>query len=474
MMKRIFSLLLILSLSLSLFACKNRSDDTSDYKSVEEIPLPSYKKGQKVTLNVYNWGEYISDGEYDPETGEYAYDTNAEFEKYFNEHLSEKYGGIQISVEYSNYDNNEAMYSKLKNSAVSYDVIIPSDYMIEKLREDGMLLAFDTSNLSITDNENYGNIDESFKNAYYDLTNSYSVPYTYGMVGIIYNTTMVTEEDLERNNYGWGLLWDEKFAGNILQFNNPRDAFATAMYWKGLDVNSEDSKVWEQALELLKDQKELGIRYVNDEIFITMENESAAVATYYAGDFLTMADVQENLDFYYPSEGTNYFVDAMCIPTCSANPHLAKEYINFMIGEEAAVANATYIGYASPNNAVKNSEDYIDEMGEYAYDLLYNYTPESVNSYYNSLFDEGEVSPACYRYFTPEIQKQVNKLWEELKSHGTTEPWVHVTSVVIVAALLGYAGYTTYVKKKRSRDYRMRDKEKMLAKRAQNEKQSNQ
>ena len=463
MMKRIFSLLLILSLSLSLFACSNRDSGKSNPSSVEDIPGPSYKKGQKVTLNVYNWGEYISDGEYDPEADEYAYDTNAEFEKYFNENLSEKYGGIQIKVEYSNYDNNEAMYSKLKNSAVAYDVIIPSDYMIEKLREEGMLLSFDTSSLS-----NYGNIDESFKNAYYDPTNSYSVPYTYGMVGIIYNTTMVSEEDLERNNYGWGLLWDEKFAGNILQFNNPRDAFATAMYWKGLDVNSTDSDVWDKALEILKEQKEIGIRYVNDEIFITMENESAAVATYYAGDFLTMVDIQENLDFYYPKEGSNYFVDAMCIPTCSANPHLAKEYINFMIGEEAAIANASYIGYASPNTAVKNNADYAEEIGEYAYDLLYNNTPDTVNAHYNSLFPDIN-SPACYRNFTPEIQKQVNKLWEELKSHGTTEPWIHVTSITIVTALVGYAGYTTYVKKKRSRDYRMRDREKMLAKRANNQ-----
>ena len=462
MIRKILSLALILSLSLSLFACGKSVDEKPEIKSVEEIPMPSYKSGQKVILNVYNWGEYISDGSED------SYDTNKEFEKYFNENLSAKYGGIEIKVEYTTYPTNEDMYSKLKNSAVSYDVIIPSDYMIQKLAEEGMLYAYDTESLS-----NYGNIDERFKNAYYDLENRFSVPYTYGMVGIIYNKTMVSEEDIAKQS--WGLLWDEKYSGNILQFNNPRDAFATAMYWKGLDINSTDSEVWEEALELLKAQKPILQRYVNDEIFNTMENESAAIAPYYAGDFLTMAEEQENLGFYYPKEGSNYFVDAMCIPTCSSNPHLAKEYINFMIGEEAAVANATYLGYASPNTAVQESEEYIEAIAEYAYegengenayDLLYNYTPDSVNTVYNSLFPDIK-DPACYRSFTPEIQTQVNTLWEDLKISGSTELWVHITSITLVVAVIGYGVYVTYIKKKRSRDYRMRDKEKMLAKRAQ-------
>ncbi|MBE6537329.1 MAG: spermidine/putrescine ABC transporter substrate-binding protein [Ruminococcaceae bacterium] len=466
MIKRIFAALLILTLSLSLFACGGKQTDTKDSKSIEQIPMPSYKRGQKVTLNVYNWGEYISDGSED------SYDTNKEFERYFNENLSEKYGGIEIKVEYSTYPTNEDMYSKLKNSAVSYDVIIPSDYMIEKLRKEDMLLAFDTSSLS-----NYKNIEESFKNAYYDPENKYSVPYTYGMVGIIYNKTMVSKEDVDKQS--WGLLWDEKYAGNILQFNNPRDAFATAMYWKGLDINSEDSEVWDEALKLLEEQKPILQGYVNDEIFNKMKSESAAIAAYYVGDFLTMVEEQENLGFYYPKEGSNYFVDAMCIPKCSSNPHLAKEYINFMIGEEAGVANATYLGYASPNTAVQNNDEYIEAMSDYAYegdngenayDLLYNYTPDSVNAYYNSLFPDVN-APACYRSFTPEVQTQVNTLWENLKISGSTELWVHITSITIVVALLGFAGYTTYIKKKRSRDYRLRDKEKMLAKRAAQNKQ---
>ena len=463
-MKRLATLLIILMLALSLFSCGKKDNDSSVSKSVNDIPLPSYKSGQKVVLNVYNWGEYISDGSED------TLDVNKEFETYFNENLSQKYGGIQIKVEYTTYPTNEDMYSKLKNSAVSYDVVIPSDYMIQKLIEDKMLLAFDTSSLS-----NYENIDDSFKNAYYDPNNCYSVPYTYGMLGIIYNKTMVSKEDIAKQS--WGLMWDEKYAGNILQFNNPRDAFATAMYWKGIYVNSTDSEDWEEALKLLKEQKPILQGYVNDEIFNKMKSESAAIAAYYVGDFLTMAEEQENLGFYYPKEGSNYFVDAMCIPTSSSNPHLAMEYINFMLSEEIAVANASYIGYASPNNAVKNNEDYIAEMrdysyegenGEDAYDLLYNYTPESVNAYYNSLFpdDIKSNSPACYRSFSPEVQTQVNTLWEDLKISGSTELWVHITSITLVVAIIGYASYTTYIKKKRSRSYRMRDKQKMLERRA--------
>ena len=454
MMRRLISIMLILSTLLLLVSCGEKADETVETVCIEDISIPNYKKGEVISLNVYNWGEYISDG------SEGTDDVNAMFEEYFNSVLSEKYGGIKIKVEYSTYANNEDMYAKLKNSAVSYDIVIPSDYMIEKMKTEGMLMSFDTSSLS-----NYQNISEDFKNTYYDPDNCYSVPYTYGMVGVIYNKEIVDAEDIA--NKSWDLLWNEKYKGNILQFNNPRDAFATAMYWKGMDVNTTDLSVWEDAFELLKEQKPLLQGYVNDEIFNKMKSESAAIAAYYAGDFLNMADEEENLGFYYPTEGSNYFVDAMCIPTCSSNPHLAKEYINFMIGEEAAVANATYIGYASPNTAVIESEDYIEAMSEYAYegengenayDLLYNYTPDVVNAQYNALFPDIN-SPACYRSFNPQTQAHVNTLWENLKISGSTELWVHLTSMIIVVSVVAYASYSIYVKKKRSKFYRNRDKE---------------
>ena len=459
MMKKLLFVFLFITVALSLISCNDGDSDNKNTLSVEDMEIPTYKKGETVTLKVYNWGEYISDGSED------SFDVNKEFEKYFNENLSDKYGGIKIKVEYSTYPTNEDMYSKITNSAVSYDVIVPSDYMIEKMKDEGLLLSFDTSSLS-----NYGNIPENFKNAYYDIDNSFSVPYTYGMLGIIYNKAGVDPEDVEEKS--WGLMWNEKYAGNILQFNNPRDAFATAMYYAGLDVNSADPDVWDKALELLKEQKPLLQGYVNDEIFNKMKSESALVASYYVGDFLTMSDEQENLDFYYPKEGVNYFVDAMCIPSCSSNPHLAKEYINYMISEEPAVANAIYIGYASPNTAVINNEEYIEAMNEYAYegqngetayDLLYNYTPDTVNAGYNALFPD-KTDPACYRNFSADIQSRVNTLWEDLKITGSTELWVHIASAAIIGAFVIFAVYTTYVKKKRSKDYRMRDKAAKFAK----------
>ena len=405
----------------------------------------------ELTLNVYNWGEYISDG------FEGSYDTNAEFEKYY----FKKYGK-KVTVNYSTYATNEDMFSKLSNSAISYDVIIPSDYMIQKMIEEDMLLEFDVE----SDIKNFKYINDDFKNRYYDPNNKYSVAYTYGMLGIIYNKDMVDPEDVADES--WGLLWNEKYSGKILQFNNPRDAFATAMYWKGLDVNSNDPEVWEEALELLKEQKPLLQGYVNDEIFNKMTTGSAAISTYYVGDYITMADTEmaPDLGFYYPVEGSNYFVDAMCIPKNAKEPELAKEYINFMLSKEAAVANATYIGYASPNSLVYEDEEYADEMGEFAMELLYNKSPLEVNKRYIEICGKGPDAP-CYESFNPEIQSRVNTLWENLKLEDSTELWVHISTFIIVGAVLTLAIYSVYVKKKRSRDYRMRDKAARAKKKAE-------
>ncbi len=406
-----------------------------------------------VTINVYNWGEYISDG------AEGSLDSNKAFEDYFNKHLSGKYGGIKIKVNYTTYANNEEMYSKLSNSAVKYDVVVPSDYMIEKMIAEDMLYPLDATKLS-----NWGNILDEFKSPYYDKENMYSVPYTYGMMGIIYNKDVVSPEDIE--NKSWELLWNEKYAGKILQFNNPRDAFATAMYLEGLDVNSVNYEDWDKALELLMLQKPILQGYVNDEIFDKMETGSASIAPYFVGDFLTMAEINTSLGFYYPTEGVNYFVDAMCITKESEHPDIAAEYINFMLTEEVAVANAEYIGYASPNRLVMENEEYIaymedysyeGENGESAYDLLYATLPADVNASYNELF--GSDDAACYRNFTPEVQSRVNTLWENLKLADATEPWVHIATALILVSVIGLAVYNIYIKKKRSRFYRYRDRE---------------
>ena len=235
------------------------------------------------------------------------------------------------------------------------------------------------------------------------------------------------------------------------------------MYWTDLDINSPDPAVWNKALDLLKQQKPLLQGYVNDEIFNKMKGASAYIAPYFAGDFLTMAAGNEDLNFYYPREGTNYFVDAMCIPTTSKNPDLAHEYINYMISLEAATANAIYIGYASPNRAVTES-DYYREMlaANYdtdfisAWDVLYGKTKDEANANYS-------YNPAYEDYYSSDsvdIQLHVNSLWESLKTENSTEPWIHVTSIIIVVGVISFASYDLYTKKKRSRDYRMRDKAK--------------
>ena len=430
-MKKIILLLTLLLSVLLITSCgkKDKKDEITDVR----------------VLNVYNWGEYISDG------FEGSYDTNAEFEKYFNENLSEKYG-YKIKVNYTTYATNEDMYSKLSSGAGDgvYDVVFPSDYMLQRMAEEGMLYEFDVAERI----PNYANIDDEFKGLYYDPYERYSVPYTYGMVGIIYNPTLMNAADLDENgeikNKSWSLLWNEDYAGKILQFNNPRDAFATAMLYHGIDINTADRAEWEKALGYLKEQKPILQGYVNDEIFNKMTSASAAVAPYFAGDYITMTDDNDDLKFYYPEEGTNIFVDAMCIPKSSKNKDAAIEYINFMLSEDAAVANALYIGYASPNNTVINSEAYQEELGEDAFEILYGSHEHIKKEFYHS-FSNQEV-------YGDDMQQYVNGLWEKLKTETAVEIWVHVTSITIVVAVVAACSYSIYIKKKRSVSYRNRDK----------------
>lgn len=342
---------------------------------------------ESLTLNVYNWGEYISDGSED------SLDTIEAFEKWYEETY-----GVAVTVNYDTYASNEDMYAKLKSGAVSYDVIIPSDYMIARMIEEEMLLPLNFDNIP-----NYQYIAEDFRGLYYDAEDQYSVPYTYGIVGVIYDANQVDPADAT----GWELMWNEKYSGKILQFNNSRDAFATAMYMNGMDVNSEDTAVWDDALEILLQQRPLVKSYVMDEIFNMMESGEAAIGSYYAGDYFTMLDAQaESVDlrFYYP-EPTNYFVDAMCIPTCCQNQELAECFINFMLSEEPAIANAEYIYYASPNSLVYDNADYQEEMGEEAMEILY---PDLGN--FAEMYNQ-----YAYRNLSSDMLSYINSLWENLK-----------------------------------------------------------
>lgn len=363
------------------------------------------------TLYVYNWGEYISDG------SEGSYDTNAEFEAWY-----EKTYGERVEVNYSTFSSNEDMYAKLSAGAAAYDVVIPSDYMIARMIEEGMLRKINFDHIP---NMQYVNLEMLFgeEPPYYDPTMEYTVPYTYGTVGIIYNTTRIDEADIG----SWDLMWNEKYKGDILQFNNSRDAFMTAQLKLGYSVNSQNTEEWRAALNELITQKEIVQGYVMDEIFNKMENGSAAISAYYAGDFFVMYENNEDLAFFYPEEGTNIYVDAMCIPTSSKHPEIAERYINFMLSGDAAIANAEYICYASPNRLVYENEDYIAAMEELHEDAM--------RILYYDIFD----IKTEYYYNLPAEQLQlINELWEELKIESPISVSIIVIAVAVLAALVAF------------------------------------
>ena len=393
------------------------------------ICLTSCESEEVTTLYVYNWGEYISDGSED------TVDTNKAFEEYYYQKT-----GKRVSVNYSTFSSNESMYAKIESGSASYDVIIPSDYMIQRIVKEDMLAPLDLSKIP-----NYQYIDDKFKgeNVYYedDSDNVYSVPYFYGMIGIIYNSSIVSEEDAALES--WELMWNEKYTRDILQFNNSRDAFGTALYWKGYDVNEATDEQWIEARDLLIEQKTLVQGYVMDEIFNKMSSGSAAIAAYYAGDFMSMYEDNNDLAFYYPKEGTNSYIDAMCIPKDSQNYDLAHEYINFMCEEEIGVANAEYTYYASPLTTVVNNEDYIETMSEVhpdALEILYGEKATSVPS-------------QAYLNLSAERLVLLNDLWEELKVENTIGNGIYVCCAVILSAIVVLTVVHTVKKRKRAKYY---------------------
>ena len=221
-------------------------------------------------------------------------------------------------------------------------------------------------------------------------------------------------------------MWDEDYTANILQFNNSRDAFGTALYKLGYDVNEATDEQWREALELLMEQKAVIQGYVMDEIFNKMKSGSAAVAAYYAGDFLSMYEDNEDLAFFYPREGTNRYVDAMCVPANSQNKELAMRYINFMCETEIAVANAEYTYYASPLTTVLEDEGYQETMAEVhedAIEILYGEMASSVPT-------------QPYMNLSPEKLSMLNSLWEELKVESSIGVGIYVCCGVIVMALI--------------------------------------
>ncbi len=293
--------------------------------------LPVSAADKKEVLRVYNWGEYISTGE------DGGMDVIAEFER--------THPGVD--VEYTTFASNEEMYAKIRSGSANYDIVIPSDYMISRMSAEGML-----SKLNFDNIPNYSYIDNTFKNAAYDLENQYSVPYTWGTVGIVYNKTKVKEEITS-----WSALWDKEYSGKVLMFDNPRDAFAIAFARLGYNINTTDEAQMVDAANLLIEQKDVLQAYVMDQIFNKMESNEAWIAPYYAGDATVMIDENPDLAFVVPKEGSNIFIDGMCVLETSKQKALAEEFINFMCSPEIMAENISYIGYSSPSTAAKELLD---------------------------------------------------------------------------------------------------------------------
>lgn len=352
------------------------------------------EKEEPVTINVYNWGQYISDG-----TDGYL-DVNAAFT-----------AETGIEVNYLTFDSNETMYTKLKTGGSSYDVIIPSDYMIARLIEEGMLAELNFDNIP-----NYQYVGEAYRNTAYDPENKYSVPYTWGTVGLIYNSKHVSEEDIG----SWDLLWNEKYSGKILMFDNPRDAFGIAELSLGYSLNTEDPAQLKAAADLLVAQKPVVQGYVMDQIFAKMEREEAWIAPYYAGDYLLMYDGNPDLRFYFPEEGFNLFIDAMCIPATSENQEAAEAYINFLCRPDISGQNLDYLGYSTP---IEGATDYMD--------------PELVASPVAYPDQETLLRGQSFLSLSKEATQLMDSYWLEVKTTGANSTLlISLIGVAVVAVVL--------------------------------------
>ncbi len=344
--------------------------EEDEYFTEEQIEYYQNLGLQGTTVNVYNWGEYISDG------SEGSMDAVAEFERLTG-----------ATVNYTNFETNENMYSKLIGGGVSYDVIVPSDYMIERLIDEELLLPLDFDNIP-----NIKYIDPQFQNMYYDPEQKYSVCFNVCTTVLIYNTELVEEEP-----DSWEVLWDEQYRGKVLMFNNSRDAFAIAQSVLGQDFNSTNEQDWIEAAQLLAKQKDaVSPVYVMDEVFNLMESGEYAFATYYAGDYLLMIENNEDLGYCFPKEGVNDFYDAFCVPTCAQNKKGAEAFINFMHEPQVAFENAEYIFYRSPNITVEENE----ESSFYQSEIIY---PEGIKT-------------QAFKNLPQNIIELENRLWTEIKS----------------------------------------------------------
>ena len=307
-----------------------------------------------------------------------------------------------IRVNYQTAESNEAIYSLLKSGGADYDVVVTSDYMIAQLIEEDMVEPLDYGNIP-----NFELIDGRFRNLPYDPENRYTVPYTWGTLGIIYNANAVEEEITS-----WSALYDDRYAGDVLLINNSRDALGEALFYLGYSVNTTDETEIRQAFELIAEANRRGVFQgkASDEVFQKMEGGNAAIATYYAGDYLSMLDNQaEGVDLAYviPEEGSNWFVDAMCVLKDAPHKEAAERWIDFIASTDANLANMDYIGYASPNREA------LEEYPAYYREL---YGEELDMELYEIMAAPAEVLERCESYLVlpAETRALYNELWVQL------------------------------------------------------------
>lgn len=413
-MKRKFALLAAVMMSLTMTAgCSSDSESEDEESAGQTLTIEDegyYKrfKNADISINVYNWGEYISTGADDG-----TLDVNAEFEKLTG-----------IKVNYTNYATNEELYAKLKGGGTTYDIIIPSDYMISKMIKEKLIQPLDMENIP-----NYKYIMENYRNLAYDPENAYSVPYTWGTVGIIYNAE---EIDIPREEIDWDILWNEDYKDQILMFDNPRDAFAIAEIMLGYSLNTEDPAELKAAAEKLREQKDIVQAYVMDEVFDKMAAGEALLAPYYAGDALTILEDNEDLDFAVPKSGTNLFVDAMCIPSSAKQKEAAEMYINFMCEPDIAFANIDYICYSTPHSA--------------AFEMLDEEVQNDPVSYPDSDFIAEKTD--VFVNLSDEANETMSQLWTEMKSE-TANTWFVPIFLVVCVLIIAFVLIRRHIKRKK-------------------------
>ncbi len=402
-MKKLLCLCLVLTALLSLAFPAGAAQMTGADNYYDRL------RDQNITINVYNWGEYISDGSDD------SMDVIKEFE-----------ARTGISVHYTTFASNEEMYAKIKSGGGNYDVIIPSDYMISRLIAEGMVEPLNFANIP-----NFSKIDAEYTHLEYDPENKYSVPYMWGYVGLIYNTAMIGEE-LEIDS--WNALWDSRFMGSILMFSNSRDAFGIALLRLGYSINTTDPDELAEAADSLKEQKMLVQAYVMDEIYNKIEGSEAAIAPYYAGDALVMMAENEDLAFIVPKEGTNFFVDAMVIPTGSRNKEAAEMFINFMCDPEISAENAGYIGYATPITEARELLDLDEET------MAISYPGSEVLS-----------NTEVFKMLPEQVNSQMDRYWTEILSFNENQN-MWIGPIFLAAAFIASILIMIFRARKRRRE----------------------